>query len=305
MSASSRIAVEPASSPDWVRQAVVDGGGVVSSPSDASAVVWTAAKDADGLHELLNNHPHLDWVQVPFAGIENFVPILDDQRTWTCGKGVYAEPVAEHALALALAGLRNIADYARAEQWSGPVGRNLLGAHVTIVGGGGITESLIRLLSPFHCNITVVRRSVEHIEGADTVVSSDDLIHAITGADVVILALSLTDETRGMFGRPEFEVMEQHAWIINVARGGHIVTDDLVWALQNNVIGGAALDVTDPEPLPNNHPLWSLPNCIITPHIGNTPEMAVPLLSERIMQNVRRYIGGEPLIGLVDIRNGY
>lgn len=305
MSASSRIAVEPASSPDWVRQAVVDGGGVVSSPSDASAVVWTAAKDADGLHTLLINHPHLDWVQVPFAGIENFVPILDDQRTWTCGKGVYAEPVAEHALALALAGLRNIADYARAEQWSGPVGRNLLGAHVTIVGGGGITESLIRLLSPFHCNITVVRRSVEHIEGADTVVSSDDLIHAITGADVVILALSLTDETRGMFGRPEFEVMEQHAWIINVARGGHIMTDDLVWALQNNVIGGAALDVTDPEPLPNNHPLWSLPNCIITPHIGNTPEMAVPLLSERIMQNVRRYIGGEPLIGLVDIRNGY
>lgn len=305
MSASSRIAVEPAGSPEWVRQAVIDGGGVVSSPSDASAVVWTAAKDADGLHTLLNNHPHLDWVQVPFAGIENFVPILDDQRTWTCGKGVYAEPVAEHALALALAGLRNIADYARAEQWSGPVGRNLLGAHVTIVGGGGITESLIRLLSPFHCNITVVRRSVEHIEGADTVVSSDDLIHAITGADVVILALSLTDETRGMFGRPEFEVMEQHAWIINVARGGHIVTDDLVWALQNNVIGGAALDVTDPEPLPNNHPLWSLPNCIITPHIGNTPEMAVPLLSERITQNVRRYIGGEPLIGLVDIRNGY
>ncbi len=305
MSASSRIAVEPAGSPEWVRQAVIDGGGVVSSPSDASAVVWTAAKDADGLHTLLNNHPHLDWVQVPFAGIENFVPILDDQRTWTCGKGVYAEPVAEHALALALAGLRNIADYARAEQWSGPVGRNLLGAHVTIVGGGGITESLIRLLSPFHCNITVVRRSVEHIEGADTVVSSDDLIHAITGADVVILALSLTDETRGMFGRPEFEVMEPHAWIINVARGGHIVTDDLVWALQNNVIGGAALDVTDPEPLPNNHPLWSLPNCIITPHIGNTPEMAVPLLSERITQNVRRYIGGEPLIGLVDIRNGY
>ncbi len=305
MSASSRIAVEPAGSPEWVRQAVIDGGGVVSSPSDASAVVWTAAKDADGLHTLLNNHPHLDWVQVPFAGIENFVPILDDQRTWTCGKGVYAEPVAEHALALALAGLRNIADYARAEQWSGPGGRNLLGAHVTIVGGGGITESLIRLLSPFHCNITVVRRSVEHIEGADTVVSSDDLIHAITGADVVILALSLTDETRGMFGRPEFEVMEPHAWIINVARGGHIVTDDLVWALQNNVIGGAALDVTDPEPLPNNHPLWSLPNCIITPHIGNTPEMAVPLLSERITQNVRRYIGGEPLIGLVDIRNGY
>ena len=83
------------------------------------------------------------------------------------------------------------------------------------------------------------------------------------------------------------------------------MTDDLVWALQNNVIGGAALDVTDPEPLPSSHPLWSLPNCIITPHVGNTPEMAVPLLSERITENVSRYLADEPLIGLVDIRHGY
>ncbi len=80
--------------------------------------------------------------------------------------------------------------------------------------------------------------------------------------------------------------MEQHAWLVNVARGRHVVTDDLVWALRKGVIGGAGLDVTDPEPLPDDHPLWSLPNCIITPHVGNTPEMAVPLLSERIATNV-------------------
>jgi phosphoglycerate dehydrogenase-like enzyme len=181
----------------------------------------------------------------------------------------------------------------------------LLHAAVTIVGGGGITESLIRLLTPFHCNITVVRRSVEHVEGADTVVGTEDLVNALVGADVVFLALSLTPETRGLIGRSELELMENHAWIINVARGGHIVTEDLVWALQNNVIGGAALDVTDPEPLPAGHPLWSMPNCIITPHIGNTPEMAIPLLSERITENVKRYIAGEPLIGLVDVRHGY
>jgi phosphoglycerate dehydrogenase-like enzyme len=300
-----RIAIGPVDSPEWVRDAVIAGGGEVVEPADATAVVWTAARNPQGLKDLLDEHSHIEWVQVPFAGIENFVPIIDDSRTWTCGKGVYAEPVAEHVVALALAGMRNVAQYARATSWTGPVGRNLLNANVTIVGGGGITESLIRLLTAFQCNITVVRRSVEHIEGADTVVGTENLVDALVGADLVVLALSLTPETTGLLGRPEFELMEPHAWIVNVARGAHIVTDDLVWALENNVIGGAALDVTHPEPLPADHPLWSLPNCIITPHVGNTPEMAVPLLSERITANVSRYLADEELIGLVDIRNGY
>jgi len=300
-----RIAVAPSSSPEWVRQAVLAGGGEVAEPAEATAVVWTAARDPQGLADLLRDNNHIEWVQVPFAGIENFIPVIDDSRTWTCGKGVYAEPVAEHVLALALAGMRHVAQYARESSWSGPVGRNLLNANVTIVGGGGITESLIRLLTPFGCNITVVRRNVEHIEGADTVVGNDNLVDALVGADLVVLALSLTPETEGLLGRPEFELMESHAWIVNVARGAHIVTDDLVWALENNIIGGAALDVTNPEPLPEGHPLWKLPNCIITPHVGNTPEMAVPLLSERITQNVSRYLANEQLIGLVDVKNGY
>lgn len=299
------IAVHPDGSPSWVSEAVEAGGGVVCHPADASALVWTAARDAEGLATLLAEHPHFDWVQVPFAGIENFVPVIDHDRIWTCGKGVYAEPVAEHALGLALAGMRHVGGYARATQWTGPVGRNLLGARVTILGGGGITESLLRLLGPFRCRVTVVRRNVEHLEGAAEVLGIDDLAHALPGADLVVLALSLTPETEGLIGRPEFELMESHAWIVNVARGRHIVTDDLVWALENGIIGGAALDVTDPEPLPAGHRLWSLPNAIITPHVGNTPEMAVPLLSERITSNVRRYLAGEELIGVVDVRHGY
>lgn len=299
------IAVRPTTSPVWVTEAVVAGGGIVCEPAEASALVWTAARDADGLATLLTEHPHFDWVQVPFAGIENFLPVLDDARTWTCGKGVYAEPVAEHALALALAGMRHVAGYARATNWTGPVGRNLLGAHVTILGAGGITESLLRLLGPFGCRVTVVRRTVDHVEGAAEVVGIEDLDRALAGADLVVLALSLTPETEGIIGRAELETMEPHAWIVNVARGRHIVTDDLVWALENGVIGGAALDVTDPEPLPEGHRLWSLPNCIVTPHVGNTPEMAVPLLSARITANVRRYLAGEELIGVVDVRHGY
>jgi phosphoglycerate dehydrogenase-like enzyme len=99
--------------------------------------------------------------------------------------------------------------------------------------------------------------------------------------------------------------MDPHGWLVNVARGAHVVTDDLVGALEHGVIGGAALDVTDPEPLPDGHPLWSLANCIITPHVANTPEMALPLLSARITDNVRRWSRGEPLLGLVDPALGY
>jgi phosphoglycerate dehydrogenase-like enzyme len=95
------------------------------------------------------------------------------------------------------------------------------------------------------------------------------------------------------------------ALVVNVARGGHIVTEDLVAVLAAGGIGGAALDVTEPEPLPRDHPLWSEPRCIITPHSANTIAMAIPLLSERIRENVGRWLAGEVLVGPVDVDTGY
>jgi phosphoglycerate dehydrogenase-like enzyme len=300
-----RIAVAPASAPSWFAEAVIAGGGEVVPVAEADALVWGAARDAAGLAQLLSEADHVKWVQLPWAGIENFAHLLDDERQWTCGKGVYAEPVAEMALTLALAGLRSIDWYARETSWSGQRGRNLLGANVTILGGGGITRSLVRLLAPFDCHITVVRRHVDEMEGVVSVVESERYLDALPGADLVVLALALTPETEGIISRNELEAMENHACLVNVARGGHIVTDDLVWALTNGVIGSAGLDVTDPEPLPPDHPLWALPNCIITPHVGNTAEMAVPLLSERISTNVRRWAAGEDLVGSVYTDLGY
>jgi phosphoglycerate dehydrogenase-like enzyme len=285
--------------------AIQAGGGHLVPIDQAEGLVWAAPRDPDALEALLADADHIGWVQLPFAGIENFVHLVDDDREWTCGKGVYADPVAELALSLALAGMRGVGHYARASSWGGPRGTNLFGANVTVLGGGGITESLIPLLLPFDCRITVVRNRVRSMEGVDEVVEADRYIDALVGADLVVLALALTDETEGMLSRNEFEMMEPHAWVVNVARGKHIVTDDLVWALQNGEIGGAALDVTDPEPLPDGHPLWSLDNCIITPHVGNTPAMAVPLLSERITANVKRFGAGEELIGPVYTDLGY
>jgi phosphoglycerate dehydrogenase-like enzyme len=295
----------PDGSRAWVVEAVEAGGGDVVDLPDAEALIWTNPADPEGLARALDQCPDLRWVQLPFAGVEPYAGVIDDRRRWTSGKGVYAEPVAEHALALGLAGLRGLSVYGRATSWTGPVGTNLLNDRVTVLGGGGITESLLRLLAPFDAEVTVVRRRPDPMAGAARVVGPDDLAGALGDAVLVVLALALTPETRGVIDADALRGMRDDAWLVNVARGGHVVTDDLVTGLSEGWIGGAGLDVTDPEPLPDGHPLWDLPNCIITPHVGNTPEMAVPLLRARITENVRRWGAGEPLVGEVDPALGY
>jgi phosphoglycerate dehydrogenase-like enzyme len=288
-----------------LRQAVRDGGGTPTGIADADCVVWTDAREAGELRSLLDAHPQVRWVQLPWAGIEPFVEVLDHDRLWTCGKGVYAEPVAEHALALALAGMRGIGRYARSTTWSGPIGRNLLGGRVTILGGGEITSSLIRLLRPWGAHLTVVRRHPRPMDGVAEVVGQEELLPALERSDLVILALALTPETERIVDAEALAVMPDHAWLVNVARGQHVDTDALVDALRAGTLGGAGLDVTDPEPLPDAHPLWSLPNVIVTPHVGNTPEMGRVLLAARVRDNVRRFAEGSPLLGPVDVELGY
>ena len=300
-----QIALAPAGERPWLGDAVVAGGATLVDPADAEGLVWASTGGADDLAALLAAHAGIRWVQLPWAGIEPFVAVLDDTHVWTCGKGVYALPVAEHALALGLAGLRGLVGYGRASTWTPPRGENLVGAGVTILGGGGIAEELLALLAPFGCRVTVVRRHPQPMAGADQVVGLDRLPAALPGRRLVVLALALTPETRGVIGAAELAAMDGDAWLVNVARGAHVVTDDLVAALGAEAIGGAALDVTDPEPLPDDHPLWSLPNCLVTPHVGNTPDMAQPLLKARIEENTRRFAAGEPRLGLVDPTLGY
>jgi phosphoglycerate dehydrogenase-like enzyme len=120
-----------------------------------------------------------------------------------------------------------------------------------------------------------------------------------------VLALSLTPETRGIIGAEQLDLMGEAAWLVNVARGGHVDTDALVEALGKGTIAGAAFDVTDPEPLPDGHALWDLSNAIITPHTADTIDMVLPLLADRILSNVARFAAGEPLVGLVDSEAGY
>jgi phosphoglycerate dehydrogenase-like enzyme len=301
------IAVEPEGTRDYIREAVRAGGAEVVPVESAQGLVWTDTNAPEALKELLAAHKQIVWVQLPWAGVEPYADagVFDDKRVWTSGKGVYAEPVAEHALALTLAGMRELSRFAQEVSWSAQSGISLIGGRMTIFGAGGITTELLRLLEPFHCSVTVVRRNAQPMEGVERVLPFEHRYEALKGADVVVLALALTPETRGVISRVEFELMEPHAWLVNVARGAHVVTEDLVVALREDVIGGAALDVTDPEPLPDGHPLWRLPNCLITPHTANTEDMAKPLLSARITENVRRFAADDELIGIVDPELGY
>ena len=308
MGSTGRIAVGPDGTEAWLADAVRAGGAEVVPVADAEALLWAAPNDPDGLREVLRSEgDHLRWVQLPWAGVEPYVGVLDDARVWSCGKGVYAEPVAEMALTLALAGMRGLGRYVLADRWRqhGAIGTNLRGASVVVLGGGGITEVLLRLLGPFEARTTVVRRHPSPLPGAGRTVEPGALDDVLPDADLVVLALALTPETVGVIDARRLAAMSPTAWLVNVARGAHVVTDDLVDALRRGEIAGAGLDVTDPEPLPDGHPLWDLPNCIITPHVGNTPEMARPLLQERITSNVRRWLRGEPLLGPVDVALGY
>lgn len=290
-------------------EAAERGGAEIVPIGSADTILWGGgATPPEQLAELVGTHgDRIRWVQLPWAGVEPYLELLDHDRTWTCAKGAYADDVAEMALTLTLAGLRGLVPYARARTWRGPgeLGTNLLGADVCIVGGGGITEALLGLLAPFGCGVSVVRRRPAPMPGAQRVLGVDRLDDALAEADVVVLALALTPATTGLIDRRRLAAMRSTAWLVNVARGAHVVTDDLVEALATGTIGGAALDVTDPEPLPDGHPLWQAPNCLITPHVANTSAMLRPRLEQRITDNVARRADGRPLLGVVDVDAGY
>lgn len=284
----------------------------IVDPDDgaATAIVVVRMIDSAVIEETLANNPQITWVQLPFAGVETFLPVAQKYPnvTFTSAKGSYAPPVAEHALALTLALLRHLPDRIRATTWGSSYGTTLNGANVVIVGGGGIGQELVRLFSTWDTNITVVRRSTEPVPGADRTVTADQLDNVLPVADVVVLAAAATPETERMFTATQFELMDDHAVLVNIARGSLIDTDDLVAALADHKLRGVGLDVTDPEPLPDGHPLWAEPNCIITPHTADTPEMVIPLLDERIVRNLNSLADGkspDTLEGLVDVQAGY
>ena len=296
---------------DGFASAVREGGGEVGPLGGATrGLVWLNI-DGDALGVVLAAHPAIEWVQVPMAGVERFAGQFEAQGDrklpiWTSAKGSFAEPVAEHAVALTLAVLRGIPQKSRATSWAEPkTGISLYGRNVLIVGAGGIALEIIRLLAPFEVSITIVRRTADAVPGARRTVEASGLMAVLPDADVVILAAAATAQTEHLIGRDQLAAMKPTAALINIARGHLIDQDALVDALNSGHLAGAGLDVTSPEPLPDDHPLWTAPRIVITSHSADTPEMTEPLLAERIRANVAALLGDGAFVGVIDPVAGY
>lgn len=297
-----RVWVWPGS--ELLESAVRSGGGSVVPLEEATAIVCTG-DDVELLRRSLR--PGVRWVQLGAAGIEMWFDagLMRPDIVWTAAKGVYARPIAEHALALILAAARGLAERARARTWGATGGRLVAGATVGVVGAGGIGTELIGLLAPLGVRTIALTRDGRGVPGADVSFGPAELHTLLAQSDYVVLAAALTAETRGMLSAERLALMRRDAWLINIARGELVDTIALVAALQAGTIGGAALDVTEPEPLPAGHPLWTLPNVLITPHVASTWAMGEAFLARRVEENVRRFSLGQDLLGVVDQRLGY
>lgn len=289
-----QIAIEPMSRPDFER--AVDSAGCKVAPlsPEVRALIWTDYSRPELLRETLDQNPQLDWVQLPFAGVDAFADLLTRKPIFTSAKAAYSEPVAEHALALMLALGRAIPERVRAKTWGEKFAVSLYESKVLVLGAGGIAQELARLLAPFGTEVVLCGRG-----------ELQTFLAALSTADFVVLACALTGETRNLFDREMFGRMRPDSYLVNVARGGVVVTDDLVEALNTGVIAGAGVDVTLPEPLPDGHPLWEAKNCIITPHTADTEKQVVRLFAKRIEVNARAYAAGSDFIGVVDKELGY
>ncbi len=278
---------------------------------DADAVIGGCAAD------LLAAGPHLRWIQHFSAGVERCVSIpgFASRGIVLTNMQKIAGPVmSEHVLALMFGLSRGLAAYVprqAAGDWAQdavPEGRlwMLEGKTMFVAGLGGIGMEVARRAKALGMNVIATRNTPSE---KPPFVSEQglpgDLLSFAARADVIVNALPLTPETKGVFDRRAFDAAKHGALFINVGRGGTVVTADLLAALEDGRIGGAGLDVTDPEPLPPDHPLWRVPNVLITPHVAAATDLGEEPRWLIARENLRRYAAGGKLLSEVSVEKGY
>lgn len=245
--------------------------------------------------------PALRTVQSLWAGVDAVWPFLPDGVALHNAAGVHDASTAELAVGLALTRLRGLDEFARNQamgSWLPRTNDSIADKRVLILGFGRIGQAIERRLDGFECEVVRVARSPRTLEDGRTVHGMAELHDLLPTADVVILILPATPETVGLVDAAFLARMPRGALLVNVARGPVVVTDDLVAALHDGQVR-AALDVTDPEPLPADHPLWSAPGVLISPHVGGNSTAFEPRARRLVAAQIRRLRAGEPLDNLV------
>jgi len=302
---SAALATAPGS---WEVVVAADADSARRELGEADAAFGTMTPD------LLAASPRLAWLQAPAAGPPAgyyFPELVAHPAVVTNLRGVYADHVATHALALMLHFARNLHRYARyqvtAEWRPEPTRvRHLPDSTVVIVGAGAIGQELARLLTPFGCSVVGV--DADHtapLPGFDEVRPSQDLDLVLPRADFAVLTVPHTPQTAGLMDARRLALMPPSAVLVNVGRGPTVVLDAATAALAAGTIAGLALDVAEVEPLPPEHPLWRQDGAVITPHVGVNGPYLIERRTEVFLDNARRFRSGEPLRNLVDKARWY
>jgi phosphoglycerate dehydrogenase-like enzyme len=264
------------------------------------------------LDHLLARAPKVEWIHSVSAGIDRVLTPTVHNRAIavTNARGVFSPPISEYVVMMMLAIARHLPqllELQRERTWQPLRGRELAELTLGIVGFGSIGAEVARLLEPFGTRIVATRRRPERGTPAANVelLGFDHLDELLRRADIVLVATPLTEETAGLIGVAQFQEMREHAWLINVARGRLIDEMALRRALESGWIGGAVLDVFAEEPLPPESPLYQTPNLIITPHTSWSSSRVAERGLELFVDNLRRFVAGEPLANLVDLEAGY
>lgn len=242
------------------------------------------------VYEVIGELPTLVTVQLLTAGYEHVLPYLPGHVQLANARGVHDASTAELAVALILASQRELDRDARAmttSTWLSGATRALADSTVLIVGAGSIGEALARRLTGFECDVVkLARRARTGVHGID------ELPALLPSADIVVLLVPLTPQTQGLLGATEFALCKPGALIVNVARGRVVDTDALIRACRSGQVR-AAVDVTDPEPLPPGHPLWTTPGVLISPHRGGASAAFLPRARALVAAQVARVVAGE------------
>ncbi|SEM57516.1 D-2-hydroxyacid dehydrogenase [Paenibacillus sp. OV219] len=254
----------------------------------------------------------LRWVQAWGAGVEQmpFDAFAACEVMLTNASGVHANAISETVLGMMLAFTRKLHLTIRNQMekqwdWIGGLGE-IHGKTIGIVGVGAIGEELARLAQAFQMRVLGVRNSAQPSPFVDAMFSTGGLDRLLQESDFVVVTLPITKETQGLFNRAKFAQMKPSAFFVNIGRGQTVVTDDLVDALERGVIAGAGLDVFDPEPLPESHPLWTMENVILTPHNSGNSIYYTDRAVDILVDNLRSYIeSGEPHRNRVSLKNRY